>query len=442
LAQSIIGQQLTSARKKLSLRFLPQKERGRCLPSKEGKWSAGNFFPSQSRQQLIEQETHKMKKQNNSARAQRVVRRLFSNYRILPMVVFSACALLWACAPASYTNDASTGYAAGVQTSFAGQWLIEFKTGEEKVQISLRYQRESKNGFGFSNNSFDIAPGELQGLTREQAMSSAGGRVQFQLRRDAGTFNCEGWFKDGNGSGHFVFSPNPAYSAELKKQGYGAPSAEQQFSMALHDVSLAFIEELKSQGYERPTLDQLVTMGEHGVRLEYVQGLKALGYMLRSIDSLIEMRDHGVTLNFIRELAALGYERIPADELVRTRDHGVTPEFIKWLREAGYDKLTLPRLIEMRDHGISPKFAKELEELGYARLSVDQLIEMRDHGVSANFIQELKQFGYERVPVEQLIRLRDHGVSTSFIQKMKARGRNNLSIEELIELRDRGGEEE
>jgi len=178
-----------------------------------------------------------MKKLRNSGGAQSAVRRLFSNYRILPLAVFAALTLVWACAPVSYTNDASTGSAAGVQTSFAGQWLIEFKTGEDKVQISLRYQRESKNGFGFSNNSFNIAPGELQGLTREQAMSSAGGRVQFQLKRDAGTFNCEGWFKDGNGSGHFVFSPNPAYAAELKKQGYGAPSAEQQFSMSVSPSS-------------------------------------------------------------------------------------------------------------------------------------------------------------------------------------------------------------
>ena len=47
---------------------------------------------------------------------------------------------------------------------------------------------------------------------------SAGSHVQFQLIRDAGTFNCEGWFKDGKGSGHFVFSASPAFAAELQRR--------------------------------------------------------------------------------------------------------------------------------------------------------------------------------------------------------------------------------
>src|SRR5215210_4336825 len=99
-----------------------------------------------------------MKKLDHSGSgAWRVVRRLISDYRIWSVAIFAAVTLLWACAPASYTNDASTGNVAGVQTSFNGQWLIEFKTGEDKAQLSLRYQRESKNGYGFSNNSFGIA---------------------------------------------------------------------------------------------------------------------------------------------------------------------------------------------------------------------------------------------------------------------------------------------
>ncbi|HKQ53191.1 MAG TPA: hypothetical protein VJT74_12535, partial [Pyrinomonadaceae bacterium] len=226
-------------------------------------------------------------------------------------ICVALASFVWACAPASYTNDAVGTSAAGVQASYTGQWLVEFRTGDERVQFSLRYHRDADGSYN-SNTSFRIAPDQLRGLTREQAMSSAGTTVNFQLVRDAGTFNCEGWFKDGNGAGHFVFSANPSFANELKRQGYGTPSADQQFSMALHEVSLAFIAELKAQGYDRPTLDQLVTLGEHGVRLDYVRGLKEEGYMLRSIDSLVEMKDHGVSLNFIRELAALGYARLSA----------------------------------------------------------------------------------------------------------------------------------
>jgi hypothetical protein len=315
-----------------------------------------------------------------------------------------------ACVPASYTNDtspwAADASATSAQVSFTGQWLVEFRTGEDKVQFSLRY--ESRDAHDINNTGFHIAPDQLRELTREQAMSG-GTHVQFQLKRDAGTFNCEGWFKDGNGSGHFVFAPDANFAAELKRQGYGSPSAEQQFYMALSDVSLAFIEELKAQGYERPTLEQLVDSGNHGVRLEYVQGLKSLGYNLRRIEDLIEMKDHGVNLNFIRDMTALGYERIPAEGLVR-----------------------------LKDHDVSAKFIGELESLGYTRLPIEQLVKMKDHDVGANFIQDLTGLGYERVSVDLLIRLRDHGVNTSFIQRMKSRGLNDL--DQMIERRDRGEE--
>src|SRR3984893_2683486 len=117
--------------------------------------------------------------------------------------VLGLLGLLWACYPiarTSYTNS---------QDSSASQWLIEFRTGEEKVEMTLRYNRAHKNdsGWGFSSHSFQISPDQLLGLTRAQAMSS-GTHVQFQLKRDAGSFNFDGWFKEGNGSGHFTFSPS------------------------------------------------------------------------------------------------------------------------------------------------------------------------------------------------------------------------------------------
>jgi hypothetical protein len=342
--------------------------------------------------------------------------------------------LVWACYPATdvtYSNP---------QDSAASQWLIEYKTGEEKVHLTLRYVRKRDDHSGYSNTGFMISPDQLTGLTREQAMS-AGTHVQFQLKRDAGTFNFDGWFKEGNGSGHFTFTPNSSFASELNKQGLGTPTAEQQLSMALNDVGFALINELKAQDYERPTLDQLVKMGNHGVRLEYLQGLKQLGYNLKSVDFLIKMRDHGVSLNFIRELAALGYSGQTAEELIRTRDHGVSAKYINEFIAAGYTKLPLRDWITLRDHGVSSKFVQELEALGYSRLPIEQLRRMRDHGVSAKFIEELKQLGYDKVPVEQLIRLRDHGVSAKFIQKMRDQGHKDLTLDEYVNLRNRGERE-
>lgn len=327
---------------------------------------------------------------------------------------------------------------------FEGQWLIGTKPNEEKVQLTLRYSERNDGGkesHSFNNwsTSFGITLDQLAGLTREQMSSSSGMNVRFQLKRDAGTIECEGWFRDGKGSGHFSFSQNPAFAAELRKQGIaGEASDKDLFSLAMSDVGFAFVSELKSQGYETPTLQQLVRMAHHGVRLDYLKGLKALGYKLSSLDMLVRMRDHGVTLAFIQELRDAGYTSLTAEELVRTRDHGVSVSFLREMKTEGYEVSSIEELIRLRDHGVSASFVRELREEGYKGLPLQQLVRLKDHGVSISFIRELKSLGYTDVPTDKLIRMRDHGVTASFIRRVKSTRSDNPTIEELITMRDRG----
>src|SRR5437867_11469847 len=224
---------------------------------------------------------------------------------------------------------------AGAQSQFAGEWIIEFnsfKSVPGRVHLSLRY--DSEKG-GHHDTSHMIAREQLQGLSEAQAMSS-GSPVQFQIRRDAGTFNCEGWFREGKGSGHFVFAGSQSYVSELRRRGYEAPTAEQLCRLGLGDVSLALIEELRNQGYERSDIDQLVREGTHGSTINYIREIGELGYRVGQVDKLVRMRDHGVTPDFIRDLQTLGYRELSADQLVRTRDHGVTPGFVRGIAEAGF----------------------------------------------------------------------------------------------------------
>jgi hypothetical protein len=359
---------------------------------------------------------------------------LFNNQRLRLIAVLGMLGLFWACYPVTDTTYSSP------QDAGTGQWLIEFRTGEEKVHIEMRYERHDAKGNHTNSHGFTIDPARLNGLTREQAMSG-GAHVQFQLARDAGTFNFDGWFKDGNGSGHFTFAPNRSFAAELAAQGFGQATDEQLRSLAMSDTGFALINELKSQGYERPNLDQLVNMGNHGVSAEYVQGLKSYGYQVKTIDNLIRMRDHGVSLKFISEMASLGYRNLEPEGLIRIRDHGVTAEFINEMTAAGYPQMSIDEWVTLRDHGVNTDYIKELDALGYSRLPVDQLRTMRDHGVNPQFIKDFKGIGYDKIGVDQLIRLRDHGVTASYIQKMKERGYSNLSLDEYINLRDRGTRE-
>lgn len=265
--------------------------------------------------------------------------------------------------------------AARAQQAYSGQWLIDAKPQAEKVHLNLRYRRsEKKDGSepDFNNStSFDIPIAQLSGLTPPQIMSAAGGQVKFQLVRDAGTVDCEGWFKEGHGAGHFVFTPNAGFAAELTKRGYAAPTVEQQFMMAFHGVDLNLIEELRIQGFKQPTTSLLVRMGTHGVRLNYMKELHGLGYRVKSAEELIRMVDHGVSLRYIRNLAALGYERLSPEELVRAADHGVS----------SYENVPVEQLIKLVDHGVSISFIEKARAAGHKDL--DQMIYLHNHGIEA-----------------------------------------------------------
>ena len=157
--------------------------------------------------------------------------------------------LLWACYPASQVTYSNP------QESTVNQWLIEYIPKDDKLQLSLRYRRESEgNHFSYNNTGFRITLDQLVGLTRDQMMSASGTNVSFQLKRDAGTFNFEGWFKQGNGAGHFTFTPNSSFSGELARLGFGRATDEQLLSLAMGDTGFAFINELKAQGYDTATV--------------------------------------------------------------------------------------------------------------------------------------------------------------------------------------------
>ena len=170
-------------------------------------------------------------------------------------LIFCACLLaavavpkLWAAV--SFPPDLM---ASAQGQGFEGEWIADFKARDDgKVQFTFRYEERKSNssdGWNYNNwsSSNGIAPDQLQGLTREQTFSAAGGQVKFQIKRDAGTFDCDGWFKDGRGAGLFTFIPNRGFVAELNRRGIsGNLTDEQLFQFAHADMGLAFLNELKA----------------------------------------------------------------------------------------------------------------------------------------------------------------------------------------------------
>jgi len=282
-----------------------------------------------------------------------------------------------------------------------GDWIIKRSQEAGKIDFSLI---ESHKG-GHSSTESDWPLSAFQGLD----ISKAGRQdVHFIIARDAGTFDCEGFLKDGEGAGLFHFSPDAKYPSEMHAIGFGGIDDEKQFSMALQDVSVAFAKQMQN---------------------EHLQGLDT--------DKLIAFKIFGVDSAFINQLRAAGLKAVDSDNLVAFRIHGVTPEMVRYLHQAGYtpDEDTL---IAMRIHGVTPDFMEQLKKEGYNHVSLDDLIAFRIHGVSPEFIQKLKELGYKHPDTDQLIAMRIHGVTPQFIAGLQARGMQNLTIDQLLAMRIHG----
>jgi aerobic-type carbon monoxide dehydrogenase small subunit (CoxS/CutS family) len=135
-----------------------------------------------------------------------------------------------------------------------GQWMIDNLNVGDQVHLTLH---RSVGKFGNSTNSSAYPVNQLRGLARPQMESQQGSVVKFEIVRDAGTLVCEGYFKRGNGAGSFTFSPSPNFASEMQKLGYERLTLEKQFSMASHDVSLAYVRDLRSMNLAPASADDL-----------------------------------------------------------------------------------------------------------------------------------------------------------------------------------------
>ena len=250
----------------------------------------------------------------------------------------------------------------------------------DRIHLNLLRDR-SDSGRSFPRSEFPLSDAQINATSETP--------VSFTLARDAGSIAMTGSFQSGEGVGRFTFTPNPSYGQTLRALGVGIDEEltdEHLFSLAMMDVTTAFIREMQALGY-RESLSQYTAFRIHGVNATFIRAMKALGYTPS------------------------------ADELVTFRIHGVTSDFVRDVRDLGVKDLSAEQFVAMRIHGVTSSYVRELRDLGYAGLSSDQLVAMRIHGVSTQFIRDLKGAGYQNVPVEKLIEMRIHGIDADFLRK-------------------------
>lgn len=276
--------------------------------------------------------------------------------------------------------------AAAHAESIRGMWTASTWSTKDPDRIQLNMTREHSNW----GQDFKIA--SFEGLSRAQIASSSDAPVKFAMRRDAGIIAFDGSFRDGEGAGHFTFTPNESYLNTLRSM-----------NVRLDDDS------------DRTEGEELFRLAMFDVSVDFIRSMRNLGYDV-SLRDIVRFRIHGVSPEMVTELRGLGLDHVSAEDLVRMRIHGATPSFIRAMADSGYRNLSVDNLIRFRIHGVSPEFVRELATLGYRNISGEELVRMRIHGVSPDYIREVENAGYKNVPVEKLIQMRIHGIDAAYLK--------------------------
>ncbi|HKR65182.1 MAG TPA: hypothetical protein VJZ00_15735 [Thermoanaerobaculia bacterium] len=331
--------------------------------------------------------------------------------------------------------------AAPVFAAIEGAWTA---SNEDKfpgrIYFNITYGRQHQNGSTMELSTFS-------GLTEAQINATAMTPVQFFISREAGKATFDGTFRNGKGAGQFTFEGNPAYPEMIEKlgvkfdldrgrRGRDRDEEETLFTLALFDVSTAFIRSMQAEGY-RETLQKYLEMRIFNITPEYIHEMRSLGFRNIDADELVASRIHKVTPAYVREMRAAGWD-LSLEEYQSSRIFGLTPQFAEDMKKLGYGDLSHDQLTAFRIHKVTAEFISEMRGLGYDRLSADDLVAFRIHHVTPDFIKELRTLGYNNVDADDLVAMRIHHVTPEFIRQLGDAGYHNVPVEKLVALKING----
>ncbi|HEY0404762.1 MAG TPA: hypothetical protein VGC89_03490 [Pyrinomonadaceae bacterium] len=294
------------------------------------------------------------------------------------------------------------------QTALSGQWVAQFDASRPGVVNMMFTRRAERDGsFMITDN---ISRDELQGFPAD-ASSAAKVNVNFRIVREAGTFDCEGYFNAGKGAGFWTLTPSRSFVSMMRNRGYANLTEEDLLRAALHNLTTKFIEDLKAVGYDHLEFAQLLRAVSHEVTAAYVREMQAAGYRDLSMEELVRARNHEIDSQYVKEAQAMGFDKQPLESLIRLRNHEITQEFINSMRAAGFENLSIEELIRLRTHEVTPEFVSGLKAEGYPDISVEMAVRLKSHDIDREFIRRAKARGLTNITLEQLIRLRSNDIT-------------------------------
>jgi CRISPR/Cas system-associated endoribonuclease Cas2 len=275
--------------------------------------------------------------------------------------------------------EAVVTQAAEAQSTLTGEWKATVNKESNRIQLNLE-RRSEKGGRNNMGHSYDF--NELQGLTREQALS--GGPVKFSLVREAGRIDCEGTFQDGKGSGTFQFTGNQGFLSAMKSRGFDF--------------------ETKSRNNDGETDDRLFAATALNVTTALADDLTSAFGKLNT-DDLFKAAIFKIDSNFAREMKASGFENLGMEELVKARIFKIDAAFVRQVSQMGFEKEPFESLVKMQIFKVTPEFISEVRNEGLTNVQVEELVKLRIFKIDGQFIREAKADGVP-LEVEQLVQRR------------------------------------
>ncbi len=273
-------------------------------------------------------------------------------------------------------------YVIVAQTTLTGTWKAETnaeKTDKLHLSFSRKTDKGDRNQMG---STYEYA--DLQGLTREQSLSS--GAVRFSIVREAGTIDCEGTFANGKGAGNFVFTANQNFISAMKTRGfdfersnskYNEDNTENRlFAATTLNVTTALADDLLSADFGKLDVDDLFKAAIFKVDSTFMREMKNSGFQGLTFEDLVKARIFKIDAGFVREVAGMGFDKEPFESLVRLRIFKITPEFITEVRGEGFSNLEIEDLVKMKIFNINAEFIRQARADGVP-MEVEKLVQKR-----------------------------------------------------------------
>jgi hypothetical protein len=250
--------------------------------------------------------------------------------------------------------------AVSAQSPLTGNWRSSAGGSSDKIQIS--FERTRKNGRNTNSHSF--AYSDLQGLDRSNAEN---GNAQFSFIREAGTIQCSGKFKDGKGSGTFIFTPDQSYINAMRSRGFDflktdsdEPDhiSERLFTAAMLNVTTALADDLNTANFGPLDADDLFKAAIFKIDGAFMAEMKATGFPDLSMEDLVKARIFKIDSAYVRDMRNTGLPVDKFESLVKYSIFKVTPEYLTELRNVGLVNLSTEDVVKLRIFKVDAEYVR------------------------------------------------------------------------------------